>query len=149
MDYKDANYWSLPENVRKALDLAKRNSSQSDFSKQLTQMNNKIGIYKNVFYTNQPIFEKQFHHRKRAHLEKQLTDEQKSFRKFMGLGPRHTKIEILKEAIRTKFIGAIRLMESNQISARSLREGEKTADQNYEKSEDSVRSLRSNLSKKY
>ena len=56
-EYKNNSYWALPENVRHAIDLSKKKSRHSDFYSKLTSLNDKIGVYKKIFYTNAPKFE--------------------------------------------------------------------------------------------
>ena len=55
--YKNNAYWALPENVRHAIDLSKKKNKKSDFYSKLTSLNDKIGVYKKIFYTNAPKFE--------------------------------------------------------------------------------------------
>ena len=57
-NYKNSHYWSLPENVRQAIDTAKRNTKHSDFYGRLRSLNDKIGVYKTLFYTKAPAFER-------------------------------------------------------------------------------------------
>ena len=67
--YKDEAYWSLPENVRHAIDLTKRKHQHSDFYSRLTSLNDKIGVYQKCFYTKTPKFEQTYIQRKRQRLE--------------------------------------------------------------------------------
>ena len=78
-NHKNKAYWALPENVRHALDIANNNKSNSDFYTQLCQMNDKIDIYKKVFYTNQPKFERVYNQKKRQRLEEQMDVEHSNF----------------------------------------------------------------------
>ena len=68
-DYKNAAYWSLPENVRKAIDFAKSKEKHSDFYGRLNNVNSKLEVYNQVFYTKVPKFERVFMERKRKKLE--------------------------------------------------------------------------------
>ena len=64
-DWKDEAYWRLPENVRHAIDGAKLKSKHSDFWYRLQTMNDKIFVYRTVFYGNMPSYQQQFHEKKR------------------------------------------------------------------------------------
>ena len=59
-NYKDDEYWSLPENVRNAIDIGKRNKKHSDFYYKLSDLTQKIQVYKKVFYSKTPKYEKHF-----------------------------------------------------------------------------------------
>ena len=74
-NYKNAAYWSLPENVRQAIDTAKKKSKHSDFYNRLKSLNDKIGVYKKIFYTKTPRFEKVYQDRKRKRLEALMRKE--------------------------------------------------------------------------
>jgi len=50
LHYQNAQYWALPENVRLAIDHAKKKSKHSDFCNRLKGLNDKIAIYKILFY---------------------------------------------------------------------------------------------------
>jgi hypothetical protein len=50
-EYKNSAYWALPENVRHAIDLSKKKSKHSDFYNKLSELNDKIKVYKKVFYS--------------------------------------------------------------------------------------------------
>jgi hypothetical protein len=65
VNYKNSAYWALPENVRHAIDCARKKSKHSDFYNRLRSLNDKIGVYKKVFYTKTPKYEKVFMERKR------------------------------------------------------------------------------------
>lgn len=68
-NYKNEHYWSLPENVRHAIDTAKKDSKHSDFYGRLRSLTDKIGVYKTLFYTKAPAFERVFYEKKRQKLE--------------------------------------------------------------------------------
>ena len=57
INYKNEAYWALPENVRQAIDTAKKKSKHSDFYNRLRSLNDKIGVYKKIFYTKTPKYE--------------------------------------------------------------------------------------------
>ena len=54
--YKDANYWALPENVRNAIDVAKMKSKHSAFYYRLQTLNDKIFIFRHMYYDKMPSF---------------------------------------------------------------------------------------------
>ena len=43
--YRNSKYWSLPENVRHAIDLTKKKQKHSDFYTRLRSLNEKISVY--------------------------------------------------------------------------------------------------------
>ena len=52
--WKDAAYWQLPENVRNAIDIAKEKSAHSEFYYKLENLNEKLMIFKMLFYSKMP-----------------------------------------------------------------------------------------------
>lgn len=61
--WKTEEYWSLPENVRLVIDKnrsAKPDGRNSDFFNKLDDLNDRIHIYKSMFYSNVPKHEKNF-----------------------------------------------------------------------------------------
>ena len=83
-DWKDEAYWRLPENVRHAIDGAKMKSKHSDFWYRLQTMNDKIFVYRTVFYGNMPSYQQQFHEKKRKELEQRLKAEKEQYEKEMN-----------------------------------------------------------------
>ena len=83
INYKNSAYWALPENVRHAIDCARKKSKHSDFYNRLRSLNDKIGVYKKVFYTKTPNYEKVFMERKRRRLEELMIREQRELENFM------------------------------------------------------------------
>ena len=83
VNYKNYTYWALPDNVRHAIDTAKRKSKHSDFYIRLKGLNDKIGVYKKLFYDKQPRYEKMFLERKRRRLEALMRKEQQELENFM------------------------------------------------------------------
>ena len=49
----------------------------------MSSLNDKIGVYKRIFYTRTPRFEKAFIERKRERLEELMQKEQKELENFM------------------------------------------------------------------
>lgn len=56
----------MPDNVRKAIDIAMRKRKHSEFFYQLEDLNAKIRIYKSVFYDKVTKFEQHYKLRKHA-----------------------------------------------------------------------------------
>ena len=103
--YRDKLYWALPENVRHAVDIA--NPDGTEFYSQLCQMNDKIGIYKRVFYSKQPKFEKVFNQKKKKELEDQMQIEHANFKKFMknvNNPVRKVSSEEIQDALKKKLL---------------------------------------------
>jgi hypothetical protein len=67
--YKTAQYWSLPENVRNAIDIAKMRSKHSEFFYKLQTLNDKIYVFRRIFYNRMPIYDKIFLEKKKKELE--------------------------------------------------------------------------------
>lgn len=82
-EYRDAAYYALPENVRKAVDLAKVKSKHSEFYDKLKNLNDKVGVFTSVFYTRVPKFERNYIDRKRKRLERMMFQEQKQIEDFV------------------------------------------------------------------
>jgi len=55
-EWRNKDYWSLPENVRAAVDKAKEKKRQSDFYYRLADVNDKIQIFTEVFYNRIPSY---------------------------------------------------------------------------------------------
>jgi len=73
--YKNDAYWALPPNVRNAIDIAKQKSTHSEFFYRLQNLNDKIFVYRGVFYGRIPSFQKSFLLKK----EKDLIDRINSY----------------------------------------------------------------------
>ena len=58
--WQNEDYWKLPENVRRAVDLAESKSKNDSFCKKLENLNDKIFVFKQMFYKRQPAFDHQF-----------------------------------------------------------------------------------------
>jgi hypothetical protein len=85
INYKNEAYWALPENVRQAIDTAKKKSKHSDFYNRLRSLNDKIGVYKKIFYTKTPKYEQVYQERKRKRLEALMRKEQAELENFLIL----------------------------------------------------------------
>ena len=71
-NWQNDQYWQLPENVRKAIDIAKLKRKNSEFYYKLKLLNDKIHIFTSIFYSKMPNFQKQFYLKKKLELEKDL-----------------------------------------------------------------------------
>ena len=58
--WKDDHYYSLPENVRNAIDISNIKSKHSQFYYRLQNLNDKIFVFNSMFYQNLPNFERVF-----------------------------------------------------------------------------------------
>ena len=54
--WKTKAYYKLPENVRNAIDIAKTKSKHSEFWYKLQTLNDKIYIYRSVYYSKMPAY---------------------------------------------------------------------------------------------
>jgi len=54
--WRNKAYWRLPENVRHAIDVAKMKSKHSEFWYKLETLNDKIYIFRSIFYSRMPAF---------------------------------------------------------------------------------------------
>ena len=63
--YKTKAYWQLPENVRNAIDVAKMKAKHSEFYYRLQRLSNKILVFRSVFYSRIPKFQRAYAEAKR------------------------------------------------------------------------------------
>ena len=64
--------------------MSKKKSKHSDFYNKLAELNDKIFVYKKVFYSKAPKYEKAFIEKKiREKLEKMMRDQQLEIENFM------------------------------------------------------------------
>ena len=82
-DYKNEHYWKLPENVRHAIDLAKQKSQHTDFWYRLQTLNDKIFVFRNMFYSKAPAYQQAFYEKKRKEMEEKLRLEKIEYEKKM------------------------------------------------------------------
>lgn len=75
--YQDSDYWKLPENVRRAMDLAHRRTKHSAFYYKLLTLNDQINIYKTAFYLRKTAQEALFD---KEQVEKRLKAEREAAR---------------------------------------------------------------------
>jgi len=73
--YQNAAYWSLPDNVRHAIDLSKHKSKHTDFYNALSNLNEKISLYKIVFYSKKTKHEQAFIEKERRNLIKGMQQD--------------------------------------------------------------------------
>lgn len=77
--YKNGAYWQLPENVRNAIDLAKMKSQHSEFYYRLQTLNDKILVFRSIFYNKMPSYQRAFLQKKQQELEFTLQEQKKLF----------------------------------------------------------------------
>jgi len=70
--WRDENYWRLPENVRHAIDVAKMKSKHSEFWYKLQTLNDKIFIFRSIFYTKMPSYQRHYINKKQKQLEEEM-----------------------------------------------------------------------------
>ena len=81
--WKDAAYWKLPENVRNAIDIAKVKSAHSEFWYKLENMNEKLMIFKHLFYGKMPHHQQVFYEKQQALLAQKMKNKKESYEKEM------------------------------------------------------------------
>ena len=65
--------------MRKAIDVAKMKSKHSEFYYRLQTLNDKIFVFRNVYYDKMPNFQRVFLERKKKELELKLARQKKMF----------------------------------------------------------------------
>ena len=68
--WKTKKYWNLPENVRAAIDLSEMKRQHSQFWYKLQEVNDKIYVFREMFYSKQTRFEKQYYSHKEKEKQK-------------------------------------------------------------------------------
>lgn len=63
--WRNDAYWRLPENVRNAIDLANMKSKHTQFWHRLEALNDKIFVFRDVFYGRVPAYQRAFYEKKR------------------------------------------------------------------------------------
>lgn len=81
--WQNENYWKLPENVRNAIDLANIKSKHTSFWYRLQTLNDKIFVFRSVFYGRMPSYQKAFYLKKQRELEEKLRLEKEKYEKEM------------------------------------------------------------------
>ena len=76
-NWKDAAYYRLPENVRKAIDVAKLKSHHTEFWYKLQNLNDKLHVYKGLFMTKMPAHQQAYYEKKQKEMEERLREEKK------------------------------------------------------------------------
>ena len=69
---KQPGFQRLPENVQNAMITARRKQKHSDFYNKLKHLNEKIEVYKSVFYKSRPKYERIFQNKKTLILEAEM-----------------------------------------------------------------------------
>ena len=67
--WRNKAYYQLPENVRRAIDIAEVKKKHTSFYYKLQSLNDKIFVFRDLFYYNMPEYQKRFLEKKRAILE--------------------------------------------------------------------------------
>lgn len=80
---QNKQYIALPDNVKQAIDKAQSKAAHSDFYYRLQTLNDKIYVFRNVFYTKVPSYQKAFYEKKRQALEEKLNKQKLQFEKEM------------------------------------------------------------------
>lgn len=70
--------------MRHAIDVAKMKSKHSEFWYRLQTLNDKIFIYRSVFYSRMPAYQRAFLEKKRQALEVKLKEERIKFENEMN-----------------------------------------------------------------
>lgn len=70
--WKNKEYYRLPENVRNAIDVAEMKQKHTSFFYKLQTLNDKIFVYRSVFYNRMPEHQRIFMEKKKAALEEKL-----------------------------------------------------------------------------
>ena len=70
--WKNKEYFRLPENVRNAIDMAEMKQKHTGFFYKLQTLNDKIFVYRSVFYNRMPEHQRIFMEKKKAKLEEKL-----------------------------------------------------------------------------
>ena len=63
-EWKNEQYYQLPENVRTAIDTAKMKQKHSDFYNRLRLLNDKIHIFTSIFYNKVPKYQMNWYQQK-------------------------------------------------------------------------------------
>lgn len=78
--WQTEGYWNLPEKARNAIDQAKLKSKHSDFWYRLQNLNDKILVFKDIYYDKEPMFEKQFNFKREQMKQKKRAEEVKKLK---------------------------------------------------------------------
>lgn len=63
--WKNKEYYRLPENVRNAIDIAEMKQKHTSFFNKLQTLNDKILVFRSVFYNRMPEYQRIFMEKKR------------------------------------------------------------------------------------
>lgn len=81
--YKDGKYWALPEHVRNAIDIARAKTKHSDFYGSLRALNDKIKVYRLVFYGKDTNYDRTYLRQKRRRFEQQMLTEKQEIENLL------------------------------------------------------------------
>ena len=65
LSYRTEEFYKLPENVRNAIEISKKNEIHSDFYQALSNLNERILIFKILFCQKKPLHEVKFIEKKK------------------------------------------------------------------------------------
>lgn len=80
MTYQNESYWRLPENVRLAIDNAKKKNSKSEFYYKLRDLKKNIKKYKSIFHSKFTSHHIMFLKKKKMEMEDKLEKEKQRMR---------------------------------------------------------------------
>ena len=75
LTYQDENYWRLPENVRAAIDNAKKKNNKTEFYYKLRDLKKNIKRYKSIFKSKHTTHHIMFLKKKKVEMESKLEIE--------------------------------------------------------------------------
>ena len=78
-EWRNSQYWALPENVRNAIDVAQMKKKHSNFYYRLRLLNDKIAVFTSIFYNNVPKYQQKWYQQKQKMLQEQLQREKFQF----------------------------------------------------------------------
>ena len=82
--WQTKKYWDLPESVRHAIDVAELKSQHTGFWRRLQTLNDKIYVFRSVFYSKMPSYQRAFYEKKQKALEEQLEKEKLQYEQEMN-----------------------------------------------------------------
>ena len=101
--WQNDKYWKLPENVRHAIDVAEMKQKHTEFWRRLQTMNDKIYVFRSVFYSKMPSYQRAFYEKKQKALEERLAKEKEQAEQEMSaLNLKIKKSKLKSENSKTK-----------------------------------------------
>ena len=81
IQFKNKEYYNLPENVRNAIDMAKLKNNKSEFYYKLSNLNEKILLFRSIYYSKVPNFHLSFLEKKKKALKEKLAKEKEQMKR--------------------------------------------------------------------